>query len=271
MKQILKVSFLAVFMLAILPFTSTQFAENIYAQSSKANPESDFDYNFNDDSTGIILTSYKGESSQIIVPAKIKKLPVVGIAYPKFNCNNTTISLLDFSKTKIKRIPVEVFKYIGTDSKNGVKIILPKSLETIGNDAFMNAKISSINFPSGLKQIGANAFYNCKFTSDPILNDKLEIIGSSAFCDSNIKSVTIPKSVAKIGLNAFARCNELSEINLPNEINFSVVYLVNGIFGLQNSENPTLYSEIFNGTMISNSFELREKLNVPVKTEKTYY
>ncbi len=312
MKQILKVSFLAIFMLAILPFTSTRFAENLYAQSTKANPESDFDYNFTDDLTGVILISYKGKSSEVVIPETIQGLPIVD--FSNFSVDNYVkrdITLFDISKIKVKYIPNGMLENIGTWSQNGAKIILPEGLETIGSSAFASAKISSINFPSSLKEIKDRAFYASKFTSDlilneglkiigsdvfaianissinfpsslkeikngafscseftsdPILNEELEIIGSFAFYGTNIKSITIPKSVVKIGGDAFSSCDELSEINLPEEINFSL-FSYNDYADYENSENPTLYSEIFNGEMITKNLELRKKLNVPIRFE----
>ena len=60
-------------------------------------------------------------------------------------------------------------------------MILPNSLQTIGNDAFTNcSNLYSITFGSGIKSIGESAFFGCDFYTVKIPAN-ITTIGSSAF------------------------------------------------------------------------------------------
>lgn len=71
---------------------------------------------------------------------------------------------------------------------NLTEVLLPGSIESIGNGAFERTSLARINFPYGIKSIGSRAFY-------ATLND--ESVG-----------ITIPSSVTELGYMAFAfnRC-----------------------------------------------------------------
>lgn len=76
----------------------------------------------------------------------------------------------------------------------------------IGNDAFSNKNITSVQFPSTLKKIGFSAFWYTKL-EEIILPDGLEEIGGAAFYSVSykkfIKEIYIPTSVTKMGHNSF--------------------------------------------------------------------
>lgn len=97
-------------------------------------------------------------------------------------------------------------------------------VETIGEYAFCNSRLTSVTIPGTVKSIAANAFNRSQMTtveipgsvetigssafffanvSNLILNEGLLRIEDAAFSQSHVAQVTIPASVTYIGKNAF--------------------------------------------------------------------
>lgn len=95
----------------------------------------------------------------------------------------------------------------------GVNDTIADTTTKIGEKAFMNSKIESINFPESILTIEADAFFSCEQLHDVRFNgDNLVRIGESAFekC-SSLKRIKIPKSVRTIDFSAF-RDTSLEEL-----------------------------------------------------------
>ena len=71
------------------------------------------------------------------------------------------------------------------------QIVLPSSLQTIGNNAFSGCPLTEIVLPNGLQTIGDSAFKGCSFTE-----------------------VSLPESVTQ-AYGAFTDCNALAKLSLP--------------------------------------------------------
>ncbi len=122
------------------------------------------------------------------------------------------------------------------------RIILPSTIREIGDGAFFQSKISSINLPEGLERIGDAAFYACRLKEVAIpnsckkidgdshfqMNYKLEKVSlpegmdriPSSFCSSclALKEINIPSTVKSIGNKAFWQCRSLKKLDLPQEL-----------------------------------------------------
>ena len=120
------------------------------------------------------------------------------------------------------------------------EIVLPSTIKEIGDGAFFQSKISSINLPEGLKKIGDAAFYACRLKEVWIPNSCQTIAGTNTFqmnyplvkihlpeglekipnCFANIcldlQEVNIPSTVKCIGHTAFEQCESLKKIELPD-------------------------------------------------------
>lgn len=85
----------------------------------------------------------------------------------------------------------------GTGYTSLKRVVLPDTLETIGNQAFDECNgLTKINIPDSVTSIGNYAFYKC----------------------SGLTSITIPNRVTRIGDYAFENCSGLTSINIPNSV-----------------------------------------------------
>ena len=121
-------------------------------------------------------------------------------------------------------------------------VIIPEGsqLQTIGNNAFIDTKLESINIPSTVTSIGSGAFNGTKLTTltipdnasgpvgckscseltEVIVGKNVTSIGDWAFQGANkLTSIVIPKdgSVTSIGMNAFIDTN-LASIDIPDTV-----------------------------------------------------
>jgi len=125
-------------------------------------------------------------------------------------------------------ITIEAYAFEGF---KGAEVILPESLETIGDGAFLYTVASEddkgwlkrVHIPQNVKTIGAAAFNSSglsEFVSIESLTfaegSKLETIGAYAFANNHLlKKVVLPDNVSEIGAGAFSWCVAIEEIILP--------------------------------------------------------
>ena len=122
--------------------------------------------------------------------------------------------ILDLSELNVTEIENFLF-YENADIK---KVILPKTLSTIGDGAFYKCiNLEEVVFPDTLVKIGAYSFFNCALTSFTAPNT-LKWIGPSAFKENNIKDVFLNANLDMIEYNAFSK-NKIELIIIPNETN----------------------------------------------------
>ncbi len=98
-----------------------------------ATSASDFTYDINEAGDGVVITSYRGKSTRVVIPAEIEDMPVKEIGYKAFyGCSGLTA------------------------------VTFPEGLESIGGFAFEDCSgLTALTFPKGLKTIGYDAFYGC--------------------------------------------------------------------------------------------------------------
>lgn len=104
------------------------------------------------------------------------------------------------------------------------KIIFPKSLESIGNNAFsLSCNLKKIKFPAGSKltQIGNEAFDRCRQLQEVILPEGLQIIWRDAFSGcGKVKKINLPNTIRTIDDFAFQEMHSLEEITLPKNLQY---------------------------------------------------
>lgn len=91
--------------------------------------------------------------------------------------------------------------------KNLQSVTFPSWLKTIGDYAFYDTSLSTVNIGLDVSEIGDHAFANCEYLTEVNFNSYYETeteIGAYAFANcKNLSEITIPKSVKTIGEYAF--------------------------------------------------------------------
>lgn len=126
----------------------------------------------------------------------------------------TNLVELDISGMAVTSIPSSAFS-----NKWGLeKIVLPKKLETIGNNAFNGTGIKEIELPESLTTLDSHAFANCTSLVGIKIPDKITKISSGSFyrC-SNLQSVNFPSTLTSIGYESFYE-TDLREIDIPASV-----------------------------------------------------
>lgn len=154
--------------------------------------------------------------------------------YLFYNCSEILESLT------ISESVVSIGKSAFENAHIGGPVILPKSLTTMGENAFANGGgvfmnvinnsslevipkgafsgcygISEFDF-ANIKEIGDSAFSGTGLTSVNF-SDNLTKIGESAFANTNLKEVKFPETITKIGYSAFGNCLSLEKVDIPNK------------------------------------------------------
>ena len=179
-----------------------------YAQSGSA-----YTVALTDDSTGVIITAYNGNASQVGVPITLEGLPVKAIGSGAFQ-NKTTIKSLVIPKG-ITEIGNDAFQ----GCRNLAAVTLPDTLQKIGARAFDTCGFITVSIPTGCTTIEESAFSNCTQLKTIVLPKDLTYIPANMFfsCES-LNPVTLPAAIKSIGPKAFANCKALATFNVPASV-----------------------------------------------------
>lgn len=216
--------------------------------TSKPNPETDFEYVLDDAGTGIVIAGYKGGSMGIVIPSTIEDFPVVELKKLKYWSGDDAKLYFVFIPESVKKIGSLCF----SDFSGTLKIQNLGNIEEIGDSAFsrfsgkldLDGKEFTIDH---LKKAGDSAFAECNFLkgkitvrkdlivskdeygdetvvspftscagiTEVVFEDGIETIKGFDRCTS-LESVTLPASAKKISDIAFRDCTNLKTINLAD-------------------------------------------------------
>ena len=97
-------------------------------------------------------------------------------------------------------------------------IVLPSNLLDIGNKAFFDTKLMSIEIPNTVTNIGEQAFLGCSILDEITIPNSCTNIGQYAFyiCN-NLSSVNLSNSITNINDYTFSGCS-LDSIDIPNSV-----------------------------------------------------
>jgi len=202
--------------------------------------------------SSIVIIGYKGNGSNVTIPAQIKGKPVTSIEGFK---NPNLISI---------NIPNSVTHIGGfKNCTNLTSINIPNSVTCIRSNAFENCiRLTSVTIPDSVTIIGWNAFENCiRLTSVTIPNGVTYIQDYTFVNCIKLTSVTIPNGVTCIGHGAFGNCIGLTSITIPDSLTISsdvfsgLTNITSVTFqGTINVDYLWLYDSLWN-----TYFDLREK------------
>ena len=197
---------------------------------------------------GVSITGYNIEGgTDVVIPSEIDGKKVVEIAYAAFtssgvtptnmtNTNKASVSYLNNNKKDVAAIPL-----IATPLPDGLgitSVVIPSTVKSIGNRAFVNNQITEVVIPSSVTSIGKDAFSNNQLVSLTISGS----VGASAFRNNKLTTLTLLDGVVSIDLGAFSG-NQLTEVIIPS----SVTSIGRGAFFKSGSSNQNL-SKIINKT-----------------------
>ena len=139
----------------------------------------------------------------------------------KYSRNGRTIIGYDNNLHSELIIPDGV-EEIANNAFNGcdsiISVSFPKSLISIGYDAFADCSLENVMFSNGIKQV--DGFRNCNKLSEIILPDSVDNIADYAFEEcTSLKKVTFPEELKKIGVGVFKNCIKLEDLCLPIWLN----------------------------------------------------
>jgi len=96
---------------------------------------------------------------------------------------------------------------------------IPNNVTIIGESAFRQSNIVTIEIPGNILSIWQYAFYDCTRLTNVTITEGITSIGDLAFFDCyNLTSITIPESMISIGVSAFFGCSSLTNITIPESV-----------------------------------------------------
>lgn len=189
----------------------------------------------------IMITSYKGNSTNITVPDHIGKYTVTEIGRNFLNVRNCSNRRHFVSSV--------------------TSISLPKTLETIHEHAFYDCKsLEAIDIPESVRKISDFAFCNCEKLTSVTLPKSLESLGAFVFneCHS-LETLNIPGSVKDVNclehaLNCLSELilNEGTEtltIDIYHNIHSFDIYLPHSFKRIIYNQSDFSYDEFSNFTI----------------------
>ncbi|MBQ2903205.1 MAG: leucine-rich repeat protein [Clostridia bacterium] len=162
--------------------------------------------------------------TEFVVPETVKAIG----AYAFGSC--TSLSCVTLNEG-LKQIGYSAFSKARVGANNSepciTELVLPESLEYIGDYVFRSLPLNEISIPSGVKKIG-----------------------DYAFSDTDISKVTLNEGLEKIGSNAFSYCGNLEAIDLPDTVNYIGSYAFCDCAKIKSVEIPPLVTEICRGAFL---------------------
>ncbi len=112
------------------------------------------------------------------------------------------------------------------DLKNKVsdnQLIIPFGTIEIKNSEYKNNRnLVTVIIPDTVQYIGESAFENCERLEEVNIPRSIRKIGNYAFKNTGLKSLNIPNSIEQIGKEAFMDCNNLTDLFIEPEFNYSL-------------------------------------------------
>lgn len=98
-------------------------------------------------------------------------------------------------------------------------LVIQDGVTSIGDNAFVYAKLTEVTIPGSVESIGDMAFGSMKTLQKVTLEEGVQSIGTMAFlhCEA-LEELKLPSTLTEIGSSAFSGCSKLKELELPDGI-----------------------------------------------------
>lgn len=215
MKRIIRaITFICVVM-TIISFSSCS------SSGDQENNYPNLSFTLNEDGTSYtVKESGYAHQPEVHIPSEFEGLPVTAIADSAFRSN----------------------KFIEI-------VIIPDTVEIIGERAFENSTIKSIVIPDSVSKIGQATFRDCHNLTSCVLPNTLLCLEAKLFSGcSSLESVNIPNCVSFIGDYTFAGNSSLEGIMIPVAVNSIGEFAFSGCSSLENITIPDAVTSISWGT-----------------------
>ena len=149
------------------------------------------------------------------------------------------------------------------------KVVIPDGVKAIADKVFLNAEIIDVVFPESLQTIGNEAFMNCINLTHLEIPKNVTSIGESAFCTCNsIKSVKFNQTKPfTLGNYCFISCASLKELDfLALKDNFKNCVFGDGIHKTVWVECRIRTVKITKGNFVSELGEIESSSPVTVRS-----
>lgn len=161
-------------------------------------------------------------------------------------CNNMfdwcgSLNEVTFAEnSSITKIPRFAFSNTGT-----LNIVLPSSVKSIEEGAFLLSRVESIKFNEGLEAIGNRSFEATYYLHEVEFPSTLKIIGEGCFSNSLVSNVKINNGLESIEKRAFEACRYLKSVTIPASVTsigeYAFGYESQGRNGREKYDGFTIY------------------------------
>ena len=199
-------------------------------------------YCFLENGEATLIRKYKNEDeTDVIIPSKIGKYPVVGLGGYTRGFLKTIYGIFEESTIKSVVIPegittIERRAFASSDIR---EVILPKTLREMGDTAFSRCEqLRKVEYNIGIEKVEEFTFSNCKFLTEVYLSESIVTIERSAFSQCRaLEEIKLPQSLRRIEERAFSRCESLRRI----EIGENTTDIADNAF--ERCDNLTIYGK----------------------------
>lgn len=189
--------------------------------------------------TEVRILRYKGDGTNVSVPARIGRRPVTEIGPKVFQPSET---LNEFGSVSFPGSIKCLTSCLGPHNRNAdtQEVKLEEGISEIGEYALHATSIRELHLPQSVRLIGENAFSECLHLSWVVLPDKLDAlpadafrgcrslvslpispglrtVGERAYSATGIQSADV-SHIAEFGQGTFSNCEALTHVKLPDTL-----------------------------------------------------
>lgn len=165
-----------------------------------------------------IPSAINGVSVKIIGEEAFKDAQITSVVIPE---GVTTIEKRAFNNNLLTSViipdTVVTIGELAFTANYLANIVIPDGVKVIARSVFWLNQLTSVTLPNSVEHIGMCAFEDNLLEEVTIPNSVISI-GESAFLNNKLTTVVIPNGVSSIGNGAFADNNELSSLQIPDNV-----------------------------------------------------